>query len=242
MGLDYWLEMVDQKHRYGTNLLKYHGVWHEADTEENFFYWLDEGAGKSEDLEACPRDKLENQQLKYLSREQRYEYLIEVGKDGLLRWAKSGEKVTTHGPNKDGPNDGTSGETESESHITDDLHNARGILQAAGHSVPAPLAKLIERNQEKATWIFVCQPLWTQLLSHLLTCARWWTQCSVSTPVSKNPVVSNIAPFYTALASFLQDSSQSRMASSGACLRIVDITDQRQRTSGSRRSVLKPRA
>src|ERR1700761_6289826 len=26
MGLEYWLEMVDRKHRYGSNLLKYHKV------------------------------------------------------------------------------------------------------------------------------------------------------------------------------------------------------------------------
>lgn len=161
MGLDYWLEMVDRKHRYGTNLAKYHTVWQDADTQENFFYWLDEGDGKDQDLEECPRDKLDSQQLEYLSREERYKYQINVGNDGLLHWAKSGEKVTTHGPNKDDPtnanpsNDGTSGETETQNHMTDDLHNARGILQAAGQSVPAPLAKLIEKNQNKASWIFV---------------------------------------------------------------------------------------
>lgn len=157
MGLDYWLEMVDRKHRYGTNLLKYHNVWSKSDTQENFFYWLDEGEGKHEDLEDMPRDKLEKQQLSYCSKEERYEYLIEVGDDGLLRWAKSGEKVTTHAPEKGASNEGVSGQTETSNHVTDDLHNARGILKAAGHAVPAPLAKLIDMNQDKASWIFVSE-------------------------------------------------------------------------------------
>lgn len=150
MGLEYWLELVDRKHRYGTNLRKYHQAWQDSDAKENFFYWLDEGEGKGEDLEECSREKLESQTLSYLTREQRYEYLLEVGDDGLLRWAKNGEKVTTYDPKKD---DQT--ETETQNHMTDDLHNARGILQGAGHSVPLPLAKLIEMNQNKASWIFV---------------------------------------------------------------------------------------
>ena len=157
MGLEYWLEMVDRKHRYGSNLLKYHKVWSQSsDTEENFFYWLDEGDGKSEDLEACSREKLESEQLEYLSRAERYEYLLEIGEDGLLRWATNGELVTTHGQDKDDDGgEGVGGKTETRNHFTDDLHNARGILQGAGHTVPAPLAKMIEMNQDKAGWIFV---------------------------------------------------------------------------------------
>lgn len=159
MGLEYWLEMVDRKHRYGSNLLKYHKVWSQSkDTSENFFYWLDEGDGKSEDLQECPRKKLDSQQLEYLSRAERYEYLLDIGEDGLLRWAKNYEKVTTHGQDKDDDGageGGVGGKTETRNHFTDDLHNARGILQGAGHTVPAPLAKMIEMNQDKAGWIFV---------------------------------------------------------------------------------------
>jgi hypothetical protein len=40
MGLQYFLEMVDLKHRYGSNLRRYHEVWKKSDTHENFFYWL----------------------------------------------------------------------------------------------------------------------------------------------------------------------------------------------------------
>lgn len=165
MGLEYWLELVDRKHCYGTNLLKYHAVWRHIGTKENFFYWLDEGDGKGADLEVCPREKLDSQQLQYLTREERFPYLIEIDEnDGLLRWAKNGENVTTHAPaskgdtelNANDSSSGTRGETETKNHMTDDLHNARGILQSTGHAVPAPLAKLIEQNQNKASWIFVC--------------------------------------------------------------------------------------
>lgn len=34
----YWLEMVDSKHRYGTNLKGYHAKWNEDEnTTQNFF-------------------------------------------------------------------------------------------------------------------------------------------------------------------------------------------------------------
>ena len=32
MGLDYFLEMVDHKHRYGSNLRRYHAEWKKADS------------------------------------------------------------------------------------------------------------------------------------------------------------------------------------------------------------------
>jgi hypothetical protein len=34
MDLNYFLELVDQKHRYGSNLRKYHAHWKTADTEQ----------------------------------------------------------------------------------------------------------------------------------------------------------------------------------------------------------------
>jgi len=118
MGAVYWLEMVDQKHRYGFNLLQYHKVWAKSDSDQNFFYWLDEGEGKNEDLEGTPRKTLEEKQVRYLTREERYEYLIDIHEDGLLYWAKSGEKVTTHGPDKEGSNTGVGGTTQTTNHIT----------------------------------------------------------------------------------------------------------------------------
>jgi hypothetical protein len=95
MELQYWLEFVDTKHRHGSNLRKYHAYWKTQDTSENFFHWLDYGAGKDLNLEECSRERLDRQQVRYLSREERLKYLVEVDSEGLLRWAKNGEKVWT---------------------------------------------------------------------------------------------------------------------------------------------------
>lgn len=95
MDLQYWLEMVDQKHRYGSNLRKYHNYWKMQDTKQSFFYWLDEGDGRGVELPECSRERLDREQVRYLSREERLYYLVNVDKDGLLVWAKNGEKVWT---------------------------------------------------------------------------------------------------------------------------------------------------
>lgn len=96
MDLPYFLEMIDQKHRYGSSLRKYHKAWTKDDkTNQNFFYWLDYGDGKQVDLEECPREKLEREQVRYLSRQERLYYLVEVNAQGLLEWAKNGELVWT---------------------------------------------------------------------------------------------------------------------------------------------------
>jgi hypothetical protein len=95
MGLQYFLEMVDLKHRYGSNLRIYHEQWKKEDTNENFFYWLDYGAGKELEMEACPRDRLEREQVRYLSREERQYYLVEVDEEGRLCWAKNGVRIDT---------------------------------------------------------------------------------------------------------------------------------------------------
>lgn len=95
LGIQYWLEIVDLKHRYGTNLRMYHEEWTKADTNENFFYWLDYGEGRNISLDVCPREKLEQQQVRYLSREERQFYLVEVDHEGRLCWAKNGEPIDT---------------------------------------------------------------------------------------------------------------------------------------------------
>ena len=241
MGLEYWLELVDRKHRYGTNLLKYHAVWKEADTTENFFYWLDEGDGVQQNLEACPRDKLDSQQLQYLTREERFPYRIDIdADDGLLRWAKNGEKVTTHGPdsaddtepNANPANKGTDGQTETTNHITDDLHNARGILQSAGHAVPAPLAKLIEMNQNKASWIYVSLTHHKYYNYVLLMPKRSSTLNSASTLASSSQAVSSTRRSCMAPEYFLQALYPSKMGSCSPCRRIVGTIDPRRRISG----------
>lgn len=101
MGLQYFLEMVDLKHRYGNNLRAYHAEWEKSDTHENFFYWLDYGEGKYIELAACPRDQLEQEQVRYLSREERQYYLVKVDEEGRLCWAKNGERIDTTTKYKD---------------------------------------------------------------------------------------------------------------------------------------------
>jgi hypothetical protein len=101
MHLQYFLEMVDLKHRYGANLQVYHDVWKRSDTNENFFYWLDYGEGKDVDLEACPRERLEREQVRYLSREERQYYLVKVDEEGRLCWAKNGARIDTSTKYKD---------------------------------------------------------------------------------------------------------------------------------------------
>jgi hypothetical protein len=95
MGLQYFLEMVDLKHRYGSNLRQYHEEWKRTDTNENFFYWLDYGAGKNIELDSCPRSRLDREQVRYLNREERQHYLVKVDAEGRLCWAKNGVRIDT---------------------------------------------------------------------------------------------------------------------------------------------------
>lgn len=95
MGLEYFLEMVDEKHRYGSHLRAYHAEWKKANTNENFFYWLDHGDGRSIEVPHCSRQKLEEDQVRYLTRDERYKYLVKIDKQGRLYWAKNGERVNT---------------------------------------------------------------------------------------------------------------------------------------------------
>lgn len=95
MDLQYFLEMVDQKHRYGSHLRKYHAHWKTQDTDQSFFYWLDHGDGLHMDMPECTRKKLDAEQVRYLSREERLNYMVKIDEEGLLRWAKNGELVWT---------------------------------------------------------------------------------------------------------------------------------------------------
>jgi hypothetical protein len=95
MDLQYFLEMVDLKHRHGSNLRAYHTCWRDSSSNENFFYWLDHGDGKSVEVPQCPRDRLEREQVRYLTREERMNYLVTVDEAGLFRWAKNNEPVWT---------------------------------------------------------------------------------------------------------------------------------------------------
>lgn len=113
-----WLEMLDPKHRYGSNLKHYHRYWNtKADTKQNFLQWLDEGDGKDLSLEECARSKLEEERISYLTVDQRRNYLTYIDNEGeappgghmhdfkasfkshpgkgRLRWCRTGELVNT---------------------------------------------------------------------------------------------------------------------------------------------------
>src|SRR5271163_3342523 len=90
--------MIDPHHRYGSSLKAYHTYWMKhTDNKGNFFQWLDEGDGLNVDLadEGRPRSRLDSEKVRYLTREQRANYLVKVDEEGLLRWAKNGEKIDT---------------------------------------------------------------------------------------------------------------------------------------------------
>jgi hypothetical protein len=104
MDLQYFLEMVDQKHRYGSNLRAYHDHWKQSDTTENFFYWIDYGEGRAFEHPTVSRERLEKEQVRYLSREERMKYLVTVDQEGRLCWAKNGERISTTPEYKDSVN------------------------------------------------------------------------------------------------------------------------------------------
>jgi len=130
MGIEYFLEMVDQKHRYGSSLRKYHKVWQESDTNENFFYWLDFGGGKDVDLPERPRTRLDEERVRYLSREERQRYLVKVDDEGLLCWAKNGERISTSPEWRDSMD----GIVPSTDNTTPTWRNTTGRTQGAASS------------------------------------------------------------------------------------------------------------
>ncbi|KAF9999411.1 hypothetical protein BGZ79_007005 [Entomortierella chlamydospora] len=91
---EHWLEMSDQKHRYGSNLKPYHEYWLGQETSQNFFYWLDKGDGKDVDLEERPRARLEEQKVRYLQDHERAQYVVHAV-NGLLYYKASGKPVHT---------------------------------------------------------------------------------------------------------------------------------------------------
>ncbi|EFW99515.1 iq calmodulin-binding motif protein [Grosmannia clavigera kw1407] len=176
MGLQYFLEMVDPKHRYGANLRVYHEEWKRASTRDNFFYWLDRGDGRLVDMVACPRSRLEREQVRYLSREERQYYLVRIGPDGRLCWAKNGARIDTsehfrdsiHGiVAVDDPTPavqlagGQASDSDSEGEAISGRSELVGAAQAGTvrkirHvSATALLDALLRKSVQANTWIFV---------------------------------------------------------------------------------------
>ena len=95
LDMRYFLEMVDEEHRYGSNLQVYHEEWLRSTANQNFFYWLDYGEGRHLDLPGCSRAKLDKERIRYLSKDERLNYLAVVDDEGKLRWHKNNELITT---------------------------------------------------------------------------------------------------------------------------------------------------
>jgi hypothetical protein len=90
----HWLEAKDSKHRYGTLLHHYYEHWFEKSTDQNFFHWLDNGEGRTFSHPKCPRSKLEESCVKYLSDAERERYEAKI-ENGLFIYKKNGAKIHT---------------------------------------------------------------------------------------------------------------------------------------------------
>lgn len=88
---DFWLEALDEQHRYGFHLRAFHKAWKDdmatkpqtetkdmkrprSVSESSFFYWLDHGHGRSLDLPECSQSELRSTNVEYCNAEQRKRY------------------------------------------------------------------------------------------------------------------------------------------------------------------------
>ena len=174
MDLSYFLEMVDVHHRYGSNLRKYHAEWKRRETRENFFFWLDQGEGKELSLETCPRERLDSMKVRYLSREERLNYLTTVDGQGRICWHRNGIRIDTSVKWKDSiigivpvddntptyaenaaaagapanPSSGSSAESSG-----DEAYKAeKKVTEVAPDEI---LNRLVRKSSTKSKWIFV---------------------------------------------------------------------------------------
>lgn len=86
---DFWLEALDEQHRYGFHLRAFHKAWKDdmaakpetsqpkdmkrprSVSDSSFFYWLDHGRGRSLDLPECSQNELRSTHVQYCDPEQR---------------------------------------------------------------------------------------------------------------------------------------------------------------------------
>mmetsp|Transcript_4775 Transcript_4775/g.7423 ORF Transcript_4775/g.7423 Transcript_4775/m.7423 type:complete len:573 (-) Transcript_4775:324-2042(-) len=94
LRIDHWLEVTDSKHRYGSCLRPYFDVWNQSDSEQNFFYWLDYGQGKSLSLSESPREALEKNLVHYCTPDERDDCEVFV-ENGLLKFKQSKKLLHT---------------------------------------------------------------------------------------------------------------------------------------------------
>ncbi|RGP55780.1 hypothetical protein FSPOR_11986 [Fusarium sporotrichioides] len=173
MGIRYFLEMVDQKHRYGSNLCRYHEVWKRTDTHENFFYWLDYGEGRNVEIDGCPRDRLERE------RENRSDICLngqridttEQFKDSLHgvvplddptpafnAAARSMDSQSQDYANSSSSESSMESEREADraaKYATPGYDNSPGMHKVSQISASTIFNKMMRKSVRKNTWIFV---------------------------------------------------------------------------------------
>ncbi|URE18435.1 Calmodulin-binding protein [Musa troglodytarum] len=94
LALRHWLEAIDPRHRYGHNLHMYYDIWAKSESKQPIFYWLDIGDGKEVNVAKCPRNKLQQECVKYLGPKERLSYEVIV-EDGKLVYKKNRTLVDT---------------------------------------------------------------------------------------------------------------------------------------------------
>jgi hypothetical protein len=92
-----WLESTDHRHRYGAHLFNYYALWAAADTTDSFFYWLDDGEGKSVEIagsgkKAVTRAQLNAAEVRYCNKGERKEFVVQIV-DGKMRWVNQENKL-----------------------------------------------------------------------------------------------------------------------------------------------------
>ncbi|GMF48005.1 unnamed protein product [Phytophthora fragariaefolia] len=102
---DFWLEALDEQHRYGFNLRAFHKAWkHEmaeganSSEDASFFHWLDHGKGSTLELPECSQQELRSTHVEYCTAEQRKQYELEFvsTEEGVrVHYAASGRLVHT---------------------------------------------------------------------------------------------------------------------------------------------------
>ncbi|CAH0479932.1 unnamed protein product [Peronospora belbahrii] len=107
---DFWLEALDEQHRYGFHLRAFHKAWKHEMTERmdrlsssrdsSFFHWLDYGNGKNVHVPECSQQDLRSTCVEYCNAEQRKRYEVkfvsyDMNDEVRVEYALSGHVVHT---------------------------------------------------------------------------------------------------------------------------------------------------
>lgn len=83
---DFWLEALDEQHRYGFHLRAFHKAWKSemaesqksrSSSDASFFHWLDHGNGSRLELPECSQQELRTTHVEYCDEEQRRRYELQ---------------------------------------------------------------------------------------------------------------------------------------------------------------------